>query len=580
MAAPLSRGTRSRMKITKSRAILGALLVLSPILLSPILPPRSAHAQAAIAPPARWSVQEKAKGARVFTPPDLQPGEVYSVAIYPSAPLEGKTLEEYLRAFAGPPSKQPGRLSAPLKIETKEGRIVSGVGVYGGPDGVALGVMFVGVTLDGGRNIHVSRTLFSAQGGLLGRYSAANEALMSALVERAKAEAGSNIHFTPSEVLKKLTPGGELTPGIYEGIQNHGQELVRRIHVHIYPYGEWRLTDQNDEDLVDRWGDAKAGEFSYNRITGALSLDWTVGLGNRGGSDQFCYFGRDAAGKPAIYAEDNVGYETYVSLSYIGPPDKRLSKAQQRELEAKAAEEKNRFKWTTPPGKGVPSDNVAAVLLDSKFNGQSTDESVYLLLKDGTVYADLPVPPDELDIIRSRQKEPDKWGKWRKTAAGYTVSWAGAPFQDLPGAQVLAAPAQVKLEGRWGTGTSSGVIGFSSSYALWGVTFTKGGRFRKDRRGGSSSSMGFGDTATHVNSGYDDNGSYVGASGPSFVMSSEQKKKNPNGNREGDYSINGWVLTLRYDNGDVARLPFFFLDASRKVLWFDGSSMSLDEDKK
>lgn len=553
------------MKITKRSALLGAFVAFS------LWNAPSAHAQTTIAPPPGWSVQAKAKGARVFTPPDLKAGEDFSIAVYESAPLEGKTLEEHLRAFGGKVGKEPWNLTAPLKIEAREGRIVSGTGVYAGPNGTALGVMFIGVSLDAGQNIHVARTLFSVQGDVLARYQAQSQSVMSALVSRARAEAGDNLHRTPPEVLAKLkSVGGEIVPGIYEGTMYHGAELFRRFHVHIYDNGEYRLTDQNDE------GD-KAGKAAYNRNTGQLMLDWAIGLGNRG-DDQFCYFGRDAAGKPTIFAEDNVGYETSILLSYIGPPNKRISESQEEERKAAIEAEKNRFKWVKPVGQGVPSANIAAILLDSNFNGQGTDSTVYLLLKDNTVYADLPVPPDELDIIRSRQKEPDKWGKWRKTAAGYTVSWNSAPFQDLPGFQVLAAPAQVKLDGRWGAGTSSN-NGMMSSYALWGVSFSKGGRFRKDRRGGSSSSMGFGDTATHVNSNYDDNGSSVGASGPNFALASE-KKNNPNGSREGDYSINGYVLTLRYDNGKAVRLPFFFLDAARKGLWFEGSSMSLDEDKK
>lgn len=540
-----------------------------------------AWCQTPIQTPAGWNVQTKAGGAQTFVPPDLQTGEVYSVTIYESASLNGKTLEEYLRAFAGPVGKKPGQLGTPLQFTEKTGHLIQALGVYGGPNNTVLAAMFIGLSLDGGQNIHVARTLFSLQKGLSERYQAAQNALLKSMLARARDEAGDNVHVMPSKVTQKLkTVGGELTPGIYAGNQYYGQELRYRFRLHLYPNGEYRLTDHNDQDFGRSKFDHKTGQFAYNRNSGQLDINIHESLGNSkfDAATDFCYFGRDAEGKPAIYAERNKGFGTDVtSLVYVGPPNKRLSDSQEEAQKAAIEAEKNRFKWVTPPGKGVPSANIAAILVDSKYNGGSVDETVYLLLKDGTVYADLPVPPDTLDIVRSRQKEPSKWGKWRKTAAGYKVSWDGAPFQNLPGQKALPAPAQIKLNGRWGTGRSSNNI-ISGSYSLWGVTFTGGGRFKKDRRGGASSSIGFGDTATNTYSGYDDSGSYVSATGPNVAVSSV-KKKNPNGDREGDYSINGYVLTLRYDNGKTARLPFFFLDTKRDALWFEGATMTLDKDK-
>ncbi len=534
-------------------------------------------AQTSIPAPRGWKTQTRANGAKTFSPPDLQAGEVYSVTVYDSAPMNDKTLEEYLREFAGKVGKGVGQLNAPLKIQTRDGRFASGVGAYNGPNGTFLLTIFEGLTVDGGKNIHVERALFSGPDGLLDRYQNAKSALLGALTKRALAEAGDNIERTPSEVLQKLkVVGGPLVPGVYAGNQYHDQELRLRLRVYLYPTGEYRICNDKDEDVGDYSG---SGNIDYNRNSGKLGLYWGIGLGFHG-DGQFCYFGRDQSGKPAIYAEDNVGYETRTALTWVEPPLKRLSKTQEDEQKAELEAERNRFKWVTAPGRGASNDKIAAVLLDSKFNGGSADETVYLLLKDGSVYADLPVPPDTLDVLRSKQKEPDKWGKWRKTAAGYKVSWTGAPYQALPGSPVVPALAQAKLQGRYGTGRFSGMIGMTASSSQWGVTFGKNGRFRKDSHSLTTSNFGFGDNATQIASGSDDDGSFAGGSGPGFAFSSEQKKKNPNGAREGDYSINGYVLTLRYDNGKVARLPFFFTDGACKGLWFEGASLSLDEDKK
>ena len=549
------------------RFLLAATLALSTIAL----------AQNPIPAPTGWKTQIKADGAKTFIPPDLKTGEVYSVTLYDSAAMNDKTLEEFLRESAGKVGKGAGQLAFPLKIQTRDGRTVNGVGAYNGPNGAQLLVIFEGVTVDGGKNIHVVRTLFSTQSGLLDRYQTTKSALSGALVKRAVAEAGGKIQNTPGVVKQKLkSVGGPLVPGVYAGNQYHDQELRYRLRVYLYATGEYRICNENDEDL----GDYNAGQIDYNRNSGRLDLKWTMGLGMRGdGEDQFCYFGRDAQGKPAIYAEDSVGYETHTSLVWVEEPLKRLSKTQEDERAAEIEAEKNRFKWVVAPGKGVSGVQISTVLLDSKFNNGSADETVYLLLKDGSVYADLPVPPDELDVLKSKQKEPAKWGKWRKTPAGYTVSWENAPFQDLPGSPVVPSPAQQKLNGRWGTGRFSGIIGMSASSSQWGVTFGKNGRFRKDSRSLNTSSFGFGDNASHFSSGHNDDESFAGGFGQNFAISSSQKQKNPNGNREGDYSLNGYVLTLRFDNGKVKRLPFFFGDPSHKTIWFEGASMSLEENK-
>lgn len=550
------------------------LFLAATLAVSSLAPVRAQQVQ--IAAPGGWNTQTKTGGARTFTPPDLQNGEVYSVTTYDSVSMNGKTLEEYLRAFAGPVGKTAGKLAKPLQVQVRDGRIASGTGVYIGPNGTSLTAIFIGVSLDGGGNIHVARTLVSGPEGILARYQSQNQAIMKALIERARGETGSNLQVTPDIVSQKLkTIGGELVPGVYAGNQYRGKELSVRFRVYLYANGEYRLCDENDQDLKKRYFDEQTGNYKYNRNSGKLDIDWTWALGTYG-DDVWCYYGRDQNGKPAIYAEDNVGFSSQrVMLVYVAPPTKRPSKSQMAAVEAAAAEEKARFKWVVAPGKGVPNAKIAAVLLDSKFNGQSADETTYLLLKDGSVYADLPVPPDELDVLKSKQREPDKWGKWRKVGGSYKVSWNGAPYQNLPGTPVVAAPAHTKLQGRWGTGTAS--TGFVSSYSLWGVTFGQNGRFKKDSRGGSSS-IGFADAngiTPMTSSGYDDSGSYAGASGSGYAISTS-RKKNPNGAREGEYSINGWVLTLRYDNGKVKRLPFFFVDKSRKTLWFEGSSMSRD----
>ena len=39
--------------------------------------------------------------------------------------MNGQTLEEYLRAFAGPVGKTAGKLAKPLQVKASDGRVVS-----------------------------------------------------------------------------------------------------------------------------------------------------------------------------------------------------------------------------------------------------------------------------------------------------------------------------------------------------------------------------------------------------------------------------------------------------------------------
>ena len=559
-----------------------ALLALSLAFAAPV------YAQQTLPTPPGWTQQDRGKGAHTYTPSDLKAGEIYSVTIYDSVALEGATLDEWIRKFAGPVGKKPGQLEAALTPRVKDGQFVTAVGVYGGPNGSALGALFTGVTLDGAQNIHAARVLFSSQ-EVLDRYDSAFENFVMAMGKRAATEAGGKILTVPRAVAAAIKPGGELVPGVYAGNQYSDGELRYRMRVYIYANGEFRITNQNDED---EWNDySSQGNYKYNRNSGQLNLNRSFDLANNDDGDDYCYYGRTPEGKATIIAADTIlGRRTV--LVYDGQPTKRPSPATMKAREAAALAEKNRFKWTTAPGKGVQDAQIATILsyfdlqvYSAGISGMGTNvtDEAYLLLKDGTVYSGLRVAPDQLDVVRSRQNEPDKWGKWTKKGTGYQVSWNGKPYVNLPGEKAAPAPPQTKLAGRYGTASSSANL-MGGSYSFWGVTFDKNGRFKKDNRGGSSYGVNTPGMASVITQ-YDDEGSFVGANGnnmngpTNFALSSETKKKNPNGAREGDYSLNGYVLMLRYDNGDVTRLPFFFADSARKIIWFEGNRMTLDEKK-
>jgi len=185
-----------------------------------------------------------------------------------------------------------------------------------------------------------------------------------------------------------------------------------------------------------------------------------------------------------------------------------------------------------------------------------------------------------LDVPLSRRTEPQTWGRWRRQGPQILVAWPDAPgrFVPLKGEPAIPARPGERLSGRFGAGESSGGMGFGGSYRLWGVTFTSAGRFLKDGRGGSSSgSLGATMNGFSADTMYDDEGASTSVVSPGAVVAAGTRK--PGGHRGGTYSLSGYVLTLRYDDGRVVRLPFFFESATRDLIFFEGASMNLGDGK-
>ena len=520
-----------------------------------------ARAQNALA---NWTVQNRDKGARTLTPPDLAAGENYSVTVYPSQPMGGQSLEKWLRAFVGPVGTAPGSLRAPKKI-TARAQTATGIGAYNGPNGTALNVAFTAINFDGGANVSVTRTLFSSY-ETFQRYKSDSDAILQAVMTDARDKAGGKFVFIPPAVNAQITPGGAIVPGVYAGAQTKDGQVTLRYRLYLYANGESRVTNQNDADLKGSYGVVQGvGTYKYYAGSGQLDLDKFPQIYND--DSTYAFYGRDSAGKAKIVAGDSV-LNTTMILTYDGPPTKRPSPATVRAREIEDA----RFKWVTAPGKGVTNAQIAAVVNNYvvNFDGMSSNitNDTFLLLKDGTITDLLPVPPDELDAVKSRAGAPKNWGKWRAKGAGYEVSWNGKPYAKLPGEKVLPAASGTKLSGRFGAVRSSS-YGFGGSYSFWGATFDTKGRFRKDGRGGSTTNTTGIEGIPTVTTSYDEGGSAVVGQFDGVGVSSI-KKKNPNGGNEGDYSTNGYEMTLRFDNGSVVRMPFFFRDASRKQILFEG----------
>ncbi len=520
--------------------------------------------------PTGWKTQIKKGGVTTFVPPDLRAGEVYSVTIYDAAPLDGKSAEAFLRAVAGPVGKI-GQLEAPLKMAGSHAQAAIGIGAYTRSVGKPVGAMFVGFSFDDA-SIHVSRTLYSTE-AVFARYQKAQKDLMAALIERAKTQSEPDSENVPARdvpagVPQGMTLGGDLVPGVYVGTQHSAGMFGTRsslgLRIYLYASGEYRICNDQDEDISDY----STGRIKYNRARGRLDIKDFYALSNDPAHAQeaFCVYGRNAEGKPSIYGRSRVTGTTsngYTTLVWAGPPTGRPSKSAE-DAPAKAAQDKlDRIKTVVAPGKGVSNEQIAAIIHDyneslatvflydgvTTFRTDITDRA-YLLLRDGSVFEDLLVAPDQFDIRASRQKEPNKWGLWKSEGGKIQISMGGKAYEPLHGTRAIAGTSATRLSGRYVTASPSR----GDITSVWGVSFTSAGRFIKDALAKEED-----DSAI-------------------FTLTQGTNPNSPD-DRKGTYSISGYALTLRYDNGRVARMPFFFIDAAHKKLWFEGNQV-VDESKR
>jgi len=548
-------------------------------------------AQTQIAAPLGWTSQAKASGAVMFRPPDLAAGEKYSVTVYDSAPMNGKTPEAYLRGFAGSVGTKPGNLAAPLKIETQAGKVASGIGAYVGPNGAGLGVLFIATSLDGA-SIHVARTLFSNP-ALFSRYADRQGEIVASMGRRALDERQSALaDGAPATVTDNLTRGIALVPGVYGGQQIKTvtmfgtRRTATKLRVYLYPNGEYRIANGEDEDFKG-WERTGTGTTKYNAKHGRLDITdlfFHLSNDNTKPDDVWCYYGRGTGGKPTIYAHENYIGDNYDTvLIWQGPPTGRVAQsvidAPAKAAEAKAAADKAKrdlIQTTVAPGRGVPASQVAAIVHNFKsvlhqtlvsaggsyiipnFGGLATygynapiyglrqdiTDDTYLLLRDGTVYRGLETAPDQFDVAASRQKEPGNWGLWNQEGGKPQMSFEGKPYEPLPGKSVMPGTAQTRLVGRHHT---------SDKPKSTSVTFTSAGRFQRSAP-------------------------VAGQPDPSapYTLTPAQKTV-PGGDLAGTYAINGYALTLRYDSGKVERMRFFFEDGT--TLWFEGDWLEQDKGK-
>jgi hypothetical protein len=211
------------------------------------------------------------------------------------------------------------------------------------------------------------------------------------------------------------------------------------------------------------------------------------------------------------------------------------------------------------PGEGAVLTDIELVWVYSDFDliWGGIDVDTYLLFKDGTVYKDCAIPPDELNVEASKLLEPEKWSSWRNNWGTYQIkNKKKDQWVELKGAPGNKAPKGTELTGRYMNGGGSQFRGSWKKH----ITFLEGGRFELSSSFmRSNSEMGGGDRSpggdqltplvTVMGSSDKHGSSSSGAVVGDHVGGGSSSVKKDGSKNSGTYEVNNYTITLKHDNG-------------------------------
>jgi hypothetical protein len=217
------------------------------------------------------------------------------------------------------------------------------------------------------------------------------------------------------------------------------------------------------------------------------------------------------------------------------------------------------------PGSGVQPSQISVLLYEGR--GESTVlgyqyvETVHLVLTDGWACSHLEVPPSELNVEASRRLEAEKWHRWQNAGAKYRFqdSKTGV-WQDVAADPVQPLPA--RLSSRLKTVKAYSFGGMGGSVFSRTIVFTPDGRYKRSNgaiqgSGAVQAAGGFNGSAASVQDKYGRRSSAGGANGSVAVATSSASAAG-GGGMTGSYSVSGYTLELRGDDGGIQRILAFY----------------------
>ncbi len=194
------------------------------------------------------------------------------------------------------------------------------------------------------------------------------------------------------------------------------------------------------------------------------------------------------------------------------------------------------------PARGLKATEIKGIVLNLEYsygvNGAVMSEyTPYLLLNDGSLYSNPVVSPYEFDVATSKQREPQKWGTWRLNGKAIVVNWPSrnkTERWDKNWFWARPAAGNEKIEGAFGSMAGAGNSPMGSNVVTVSsknILFNNVGRFAL--------------TGVSVGTNYTDY---------NLPTTAAYSKKD----EAGAYTLNGYSIELRFNNGSTMRRAFYF----------------------
>lgn len=218
------------------------------------------------------------------------------------------------------------------------------------------------------------------------------------------------------------------------------------------------------------------------------------------------------------------------------------------------------------PANGIKNAQVLGIYGTARFNGNSFVIDGNLYLKDGTVYDETDTAPAFIDAVASRQKEPDKWGRWLRVGTKMQIAWGNGETdtkEAAPNNFLIGGSSATKLTGLYETVSSGGGVIMGSGWVnRASYEFFVNGTFKNNRS--NSFSVG---------------GFVPGEAGPVQIAAGGGSSSTG----QARYEIDGHMISFIYPDGQIERQSFAIYasdinNPKRKYVLIGGTPYTLDDD--
>lgn len=231
----------------------------------------------------------------------------------------------------------------------------------------------------------------------------------------------------------------------------------------------------------------------------------------------------------------------------------------------------------TAPGKGVAERDIAFVLWTwYQPSGESLVENLHLLLKDGTGYSNLDLPPDELDMGAARRMKPERVIQWRRSGK----EWQIKDHDDKDWRTISGSPATPASTGQRIAGTYThswySILGGGSSQNRF--HFQPDGSFEQSGKSvfGTGAMAAANGVAGMATSGYSRGGSTstssVSAVGAGAGGTTRERRNGAD--FVGRYRLEGWTMLVERESGGTERVLFAFNGDQQRAVFIKDQGYS------